>query len=160
VISVHRGAGRDPLVRDVVARALTVNLRLPWHRWAMSTIDVLDNASATFRQSADPRVARSCVAASARAAGEPDWIGDVLALVADARARDVVRRLQQFPPRRPLARDPAGRGGLATGPVDPALREHATAVLRREIEWQLAAALTSPLVQASQAGGLLSCESR
>jgi hypothetical protein len=149
MVSVHRGAGRDPLVRDVVARALTVNLRMPWHRWATSTVAVLGNASATFRQSADPRFARSCVAASARAAGEPDWIADVHALVADARTRDVIRRLQQFPPRRPLARDPAGRGGLATGPVDPALRARATAVLRREIEWQLAADMTSPLVQAS-----------
>jgi len=153
VVSVHRGvapgAGRDPLVRHVVDRALAVNLRMPWHRWATSAVDVLGNASATFRQAGDPRFARSCVAASARAAGEPDWIGDVQALVAEARTRDVIRRLQQFPPRRPLARDPAGRGGLATGPVDPALRARATAVLRREIEWQLAAATSTPLVQAS-----------
>ncbi len=156
VVSVHRGAGgaggaggRDPLVRHVVDRALTVSLRLPWHRWATSAVDVLRNASATFRQAADPRFARSCIAASARAAGEPDWLADVHALVADARTRDVVRRLPQFPPRRPLARDPAGRGGLAAGPVDPALRARATAALRREIEWQLATAMSSPLVQAS-----------
>ncbi len=150
VVSVHRGieGSRDPLVRHVVDRALAVNLRMPWHRWATS-VDVLGNAAATFRQAGDPRFARSCVAASARAAGEPDWIADVHALVAEARTREVVRRLQQFPPRRPLARDPAGRGGLATGPVDPALRARATAVLRREIEWQLAAATSSPLVLAS-----------
>lgn len=149
VVSVHRGAGRDPLVRDVVARALAVNLRLPWQRWRASAMDALGNAAAAFRQSTDPRFARSCVAASARAAGEPDWTSDVQALVADARARDVIRRLQHGPPRRPLARDPAGRGGLAVGPVDPALRSRAMASLRREIEWQLAAEMTTPLVQAS-----------
>jgi hypothetical protein len=160
VVSVHRGAARDPLVRDVVARALSVNLRMPWHRWAISAVDVLGNASATFRLAADPRFARSCVAASARAAGEPDWIGEVNSIVAEARTRDVIRRLQQFPPRRPLARDPEGRGGLATGPVDPAIRAGATAMLRREIEWQLAADMSAPLVQATQAGGSVRCESR
>ncbi|HEY7569669.1 MAG TPA: hypothetical protein VH762_18945 [Gemmatimonadaceae bacterium] len=160
VVSVHRGAGRDPLVRDVVARALTVNLRMPWHRWATSALDVLGNAAAMFRQAADPGFARSCVAASARAAGEPEWIADVNALVAEARTRDVIRRLQQFPPRRPLVRDPAGRGGLATGPVDPAQRARATAVLRREIEWQLATDMSVPLVQATEAGGSIRCEPR
>ena len=160
VVSVHRGAARDPLVRDVVARALSVNLRMPWHRWAVSAVDGLGNAAATFRLAADPRFARSCVAASARAAGEPDWIGEVNSIVAEARTRDVIRRIQQFPPRRPLARDPAVRGGLATGPVDPALRARATALLRREIEWQLATDMSAPLVLATQAGGSVRCDSR
>lgn len=151
LVAVHRGAGagRDPLVRDVLARALSVNVRMPWYRWATSSVDVLGSASAMFRQASDARFARACIAASVQAAGEPNWTGDLYALVADARSRDVIRRLQQYPPRRPLARDPGGRGGLAAGPVNPSLRAEATAALRREIEWQLASELTTPLVQAS-----------
>lgn len=160
VQQVHARTSATPLVREVLHSALATTLRMPWNRRAVSPFEAVSAAPTTFRQAADPRLARRCVAAFARAAGEPDWVGDVHALAADARSRDVIRRLQQGSMRRPLARDGAlARVGLNAGPVDPLLRAQSVALLRREIEWQLAAAMVTPLAQASQAGGLR-CDSR
>ncbi|MGH7714043.1 MAG: hypothetical protein ACREOG_22375, partial [Gemmatimonadaceae bacterium] len=91
VAQVHAGADAAPLVRDVVARALATTIRMPWARRAVSPFDALGAAPAALRQAVDPRLARRCVAAAAGAAGEPDWVADVYALAADARARDVIR---------------------------------------------------------------------
>jgi len=147
---VHAGTSFSPLVREVVHSALATNLRIPWNHRAASPFDAVSAARSAFRQATDPRLARRCVAALARAAGEPEWIADVHALVADARSRDVIRRMQQGLPRRPLARDGAlARASLNPGPIDPLLRAQSATLLRREIEWQLAAAMVSPLVQAS-----------
>lgn len=150
VQQMHAGTSVAPLVREVVHNALATTLRMPWNYRAASPFDAVNAASSVFRQATDPRLARRCVAALARAAGEPEWIGDVHALVADARSRDVIRRMQQGLPRRPLARDGAlARASLTAGPIDPLLRTQSVSLLRREIEWQLAAAMVSPLVQAS-----------
>ena len=110
-----------------------------------------------FRAAADPRAARACLASISRA-GEPDWVGDAIALAAEARSRDVIRRMRQSAPRRPGTRDAHLRAGLYAGPVDPQVRARSVAVLRREIEWQLATAMLTPLTQASQSGGLLRCD--
>lgn len=160
VQQVHAGTSFSPLVREVVHSALATTLRMPWSHGAASPFDAIGAAPSAFRQATDPRLARRCVAALARAAGEPDWIADVHALVADARSRDVIRRMQKDPPRRPLMRDGARtRASLRAGPIDPLLRAQSVAQLRREIEWQLAAAMGTPLAQVSQAGGLR-CDSR
>ncbi len=149
VQQVHAGTSA-PLVREVLESALATNLRMPWNRRVTSPFDAVSAAPTTFRQATDPRLARRCVAAFARAAGEPEWVGDVHALVADARSRDVIRRMQQGLARRPLGREAAlVRGALNPGPIDPVLRARSVALLRREIEWQLAAAMVSPLAQAS-----------
>ncbi|MGQ0640155.1 MAG: hypothetical protein ACT4P6_05185 [Gemmatimonadaceae bacterium] len=149
VAEVLAGAARAPLVREAVARGLATNIRMPWSRRAVSPFDALGAAPAMLRQAADPRQARRCLADAARAAGEPEWIGDVHALVADARSRDVMRRLQQSSPLARRASTNALRAGLGTGPVDPALRDRSLEQLRRDIEWQLAAASVTPLAQAS-----------
>ena len=153
VAQVHADADGPPLVRDVVARALATAIRMPWGsggpRRGASTFDAVTAAPAMFRQATDPRLARRCMAAAARAAGEPDWVDDVYGLVADARARDVMRRLQQAPPNvRRQAASPL-RARLAAGPVEPQLRSRSAAELRREIEWQLAGAMVLPLAQVS-----------
>ncbi len=151
VARVHADADGAPLVRDVVARALATTIRMPWGmgRRSASTFDALGAAPAMFRQAADPRLARRCMAAAARAAGEPDWVDDVYGLVADARARDVMRRLQQAPPNVRRTYASPLRARLAAGPVEPTLRSRSAAELRREIEWQLAAEMMMPLAQAS-----------
>ena len=146
------------LVRDVIGRALSANVRMPWTRRANPVFDALGNAPAMFRAAADPRAARACLAAFTRASGEPDWVGDAVALAADARSRDVLRRMRQTSPRRPGMRDALLRAGLYAGPVDPHLRARSVAAVRREIEWQLATALLAPLAQASQSGGPLRCD--
>jgi hypothetical protein len=155
VAQVHADADGPPLVRDVVARALATTIRMPWgssaggSRRAAAIFDAIGAVPAMFRQSTDPRLARRCMAAAARAAGEPDWVDDVYGLVADARARDVMRRLQQAPPNaRRQAASPL-RALLAAGPVEPELRSRSAAELRREIEWQLVGAMVLPLAQAS-----------
>jgi hypothetical protein len=148
VAQIHASA-EAPLVRDVVTRALASSIRMPWLHRAASPFDALGAARAILRHAADPRAARRCFGEVARAAGEPEWVGDVHALVADVRARDVLRRLQRSAL---LARRPSTnqlRLGLWPGPVDPDLREHSLEQLRRDIEWQLAAALVPPLAQAS-----------
>jgi len=147
VADVLSRAERPLLVREAVARALATNLRMPWSRRAISFFDALGAAPAMFRQAVDPRAARRCAADAARAAGEPEWIGEVHALVADARARDVMRRLQRSsaPKRLPNA----VRAGLGVGPLDPEVRQRSLAHLTRDLEWQLAAAIVPPLAQAS-----------
>jgi hypothetical protein len=149
IAQLHAGSDAAPLVREVVTRALTAGIRMPWTRRTANPFDALGDLPAALRQAAEPRLVRRCVAAAARAAGEPDWIDDVHGIVADARARDIVRRMQTAPARRyptPLA---SVRAGLLSGPVDPTLRARSAAQLRRDIEWQLASAMLPPLAQAS-----------
>jgi hypothetical protein len=149
VAQIHAAVDEEPLVRDVVTRALSTNIRMPWSRRAVSPFDALGGAPSMFRQATDPRLARRCVAEAARVAGEPDWVADVYALVADARSRDVMRRLQHSStPARRMSTHMV-RAGLAAGPVEPTLRETSFNQLRRDIEWQLAEAMLSPLAQAS-----------
>jgi hypothetical protein len=150
VAQLQSGANDQPLVREVVARALSANLRMPWTRRPADAFDVLGTFPSALRQAAEPRLARRCVAAAARAAGEPDWVDDVHELVADARARDIIRRLETAsPPRRSPMSLSSLRSGLAAGPVDPETRKRSAAQLRREIEWQLANAMVRPLDQAA-----------
>jgi hypothetical protein len=157
VAQLQSGANGQPLVREVVARALSASVRMPWTRRQTDVFDVLGTFPSALRQAAEPRLARRCVAAAARAAGEPDWVDDVHALAADARARDIIRRLETAsPPRRSPMSLASLRAGLAAGPVDPETRERSAAQLRREIEWQLASAMVRPLVQAA-ASAAASC---
>jgi hypothetical protein len=167
VAQVHAEArsGGPLLVREIVSRALETPLNLSLRRPALRPFDALGAAALEFRRGTDPRFARRCMTEAAEAAGEPEWVSDVYGLVADARARWVMRHVQTGRPfargRAALRLDTDGRyAAFQAGPVDPDLRAASQAQVRREVEWQLAASMIPPVAQASQAGGQLHCEPR
>ncbi|MGQ0539089.1 MAG: hypothetical protein ACT4R6_09105 [Gemmatimonadaceae bacterium] len=127
-------AAAAPQVRSVIARATAVPLRLTLP--SSGARDALVWARHALREGVAPQAFLRCAAG-----GGAGWTAAANALVAEARARAIARRAGQGrrwsagPPRR------ASRLALA-GPVEPAVHARAIRTITRELEWELAHAMT------------------